>query len=102
MSLCAAIPAVLAGRFNLTRQAESRHAPLPKTHDTRETIENWRLHYDDIRHHSSFGCLTLGRCVAGHANVYGRKRSPYLHSLDGFRRLNLQLDSIPSDLAYAD
>jgi hypothetical protein len=38
MRSCVSIPAVLGGCLNLTRQAKSRHARLPKTHTRSSAI----------------------------------------------------------------
>ena len=70
--------------------------------DARETIESWRIDYNQARPHSALGYLTPEEFATGYANVESKKRSPHLHSLDGGCELNLQLNSNPSALTYTD
>lgn len=59
--------------------------------DARETIESWRIDYNQVRPHSSLGCLTPEEFATGYANVESKNRFPHSHSLDGCCGLNLQL-----------
>ena len=70
--------------------------------DARETIENWRIDYNQVRPHSALGYLTPKEFATGYANVESKKRFPHLHSLDGCCELNTQLNSKPSALTCAD
>jgi putative transposase len=70
--------------------------------DARETIEDWRIDYNQVRPHSALGYLTPEEFATGHANVESKKRFPHSHSLDCCCGLNLQLNSNPSALTYAD
>ncbi len=52
--------------------------------DARETIENWRIDYNQVRPHSSLGYLTPEEFRhAGYANVESKERFPHSHSPDG-------------------
>jgi putative transposase len=51
--------------------------------DARETIESWRLDYNQVRPHSSLGYLTPEEFATGYANVESKLRFPHSHSLDG-------------------
>jgi putative transposase len=66
--------------------------------DARETIESWRIDYNQVRPHSALGYLTPEEFATGYANVESTKRFPHSHSLDGCCGLNLQLNSNPSAL----
>ena len=70
--------------------------------DARETIEDWRIDYNQVRPHSSLGYLTPEEFATGYANVESKKHFPHLHSHDGCCGLNLQLNSTPSALTYPD
>ncbi len=70
--------------------------------DARETIENWRIDYNQVRPHSALGYLTPEEFATGYANVESNKRFPHSHSLDYGCELNLQLNSNPSALANPD
>jgi putative transposase len=70
--------------------------------DARETIEDWRMDYNQVRPHSSLGYLTPEEFATGYANVESKKRFPHSHSHDGGCGLNLQLNSKPSALTYPD
>jgi putative transposase len=70
--------------------------------DARETIESWRIDYNQVRPHSSLGYLTPEEFATGYVNVESKKRFPHLHSLDGCCELNLQLNSNPSALTCSD
>jgi len=70
--------------------------------DARETIESWRIDYNQVHPHSALGYLTPEEFATGYANVESKKRFPHLHSLDGGCELNLQLNSNPSALTYTD
>ncbi len=65
--------------------------------DARETIEDWRLDYNQIRPHSALGYLTPEEFAMGHANVESKGRFPHLHS-PGCCGPNLQLNSNPKTL----
>lgn len=70
--------------------------------DARETIESWRIDYNQVRPHSALSYLTPEEFATGYANVESKKRFPQLHSLDGCCGSNLQLNSNPSALTYTD
>ena len=70
--------------------------------DARETIESWRMDYNQVRPHSALGYLTPEEFATGYANVESKKRFPHSHSLDDGCGQNLQLNSNPSALTYAD
>ena len=70
--------------------------------DARETIESWRIDYNQVRPHSSLSYLTPEEFATGYANVESKRRFPHLHSLDGCCGMNLQLNSNPSALTYPD
>ncbi len=70
--------------------------------DARETIESWRIDYNQVRPHSALGYLTPEEFATGYANVESNKRFPHSHSLDYCCELNLQLNPNPSALACAD
>ena len=70
--------------------------------DARETIESWRIDYNQVRPHSSLGYLTPEEFATGYANVESKNRFPHSHSLDYCCELNLQLNSNPSALTCAD
>jgi putative transposase len=70
--------------------------------DARETIESWRIDYNQVRPHSSLSYLTPEEFATGYANVESKKRFPPSHSLDGCCELDLQLNSNPSALTYPD
>jgi putative transposase len=69
--------------------------------DARETIESWRIDYNQVRPHSSLGYLTPKEFAEGYANVESKTRFPHSHSLDGCG-MNLQLNSNPGALTYPD
>lgn len=69
--------------------------------DARETIESWRIDYNQVRPHSSLGYRTPKEFAEGHANVESKTRFPHSHSLDGCG-MNLQLNSNPGALTYPD
>jgi len=50
--------------------------------DARETIEAWRIDYNQVRPHSALGYLTPEEFATGYANVESNKRFPHSHSLD--------------------
>ena len=70
--------------------------------DARETIEDWRTDYNQVRPHSALGYRTPEEFATGYANVESKTRFPHSHSPDGGCGLNLQLNSNPSALTYAD
>lgn len=70
--------------------------------DARETIEAWRIDYNQVRPHSALGYLTPEEFATGYANVESKNRFPHSHSLDYCCGINLQLNSNPSTLASAD
>lgn len=70
--------------------------------DARETIENWRMDYNQVRPHSSLSYRTPEEFATGYANVESTEPFPHLHSHDGCCGLNLQLNSNPSALTYLD
>lgn len=59
--------------------------------DARETIESWRIDYNQARPHSALGYRTPEEFSKGCANVESKKRFPHSHSLDGGCGLDLQL-----------
>jgi putative transposase len=61
--------------------------------DARETIESWRIDYNQVRPHSALGYRTPEEFATGYANVESKKRFPHSHSLDGCCGLDLQLNS---------
>ena len=71
--------------------------------DARETIENWRIDYNQVRPHSSLGYLTPEefRNAKGYANVESKERFPHSHSHGGGELISLQ-NSNPSTLTYPD
>jgi putative transposase len=71
--------------------------------DARETIEAWRLDYNQVHPHSSLGYLTPEefRRATGYANVESKKRFPHSHSHGGGESISL-LNSTPSTLTYPD
>jgi putative transposase len=72
--------------------------------DARETIEDWRLDYNQVRPHSSLGYLTPEefRKAKGYANVESKQRFPHLHSPDGGYESNSRLNSNSETLSYLD
>jgi putative transposase len=72
--------------------------------DARETIEDWRLDYNQVRPHSSLGYLTPEefRKAKGYANVESQQRFPHLHSPDGGYESNSRLNSNSETLSYLD
>jgi putative transposase len=70
--------------------------------DARDTIENWRIDYNQVRPHSALGYLTPEEFATGYANVESNKRSHIRTASTTAARLNLQLNSNPSALASAD
>ena len=72
--------------------------------DARETIEDWRFDYNEVRPHSSLGYLTPEefRRATGYANVESKQRFPHLHSLDGGYESNSRLNSNSEALTYLD
>ena len=50
--------------------------------DARETIESWRIDYNQVRPHSSLGYRSPEEFATGYANVESQKRFPHSHSLD--------------------
>ncbi len=70
--------------------------------DARETIESWRIDYNQVRPHSAPGYLTPEEFATGYANVESKKLFPHSHSLDDCCGMNLQLNSNPSALTYPD
>jgi Integrase core domain len=71
--------------------------------DARETIEDWRLDYIQVRPHSSLGYRTPEefRSAMGYADVESKERFPHLHSPDGGELISL-LNPTPSTLACPD
>jgi hypothetical protein len=69
--------------------------------DARETIEDWRLDYNQVRPHSSLGYLTPEEFRMGYANVESKNRFPHSHSPDGDGIIPL-LNSTASALTYPD
>lgn len=67
-----------------------------------ETIESWRIDYNQVRPHSALGYLTPEEFANGYANLESKKRFPYSHSHDGGCEHVSQLNSNPSTLTYAD
>lgn len=70
--------------------------------DARETIESWRIDYNQMRPHSSLDYLTPEEFATGYANVESKKRFPHSHSLDGCCGINLQLNSKREALTCLD
>jgi putative transposase len=70
--------------------------------DARETIESWRIDYNQVRPHSALGYLTPQEFGTGYTNVESKKRFPHSHSPDGGCGHNLQLLSKPDALSCAD
>lgn len=70
--------------------------------DARETIEDWRIDYNQVRPHSALGYRTPAEFAVGYANVESTKRFPHSHSPDGGCGMSLQPNSNPSALTYAD
>lgn len=70
--------------------------------DARETIETWRIDYNQVRPHSALGYLTPQEFAMGYANVESKLRFPHSHSPDGGCGQNLQLNSKPGALTCAD
>jgi len=70
--------------------------------EARETIESWRIDYNQVRPHSALGYLTPEKFATGYANVESTKRLPHSHSLDGSCGPNLPLISNPSALTCLD
>lgn len=70
--------------------------------DARETIESWRVDYNQVRPHSALGYLTPQEFAMGYANVESKRRFPHSHSPDGGCGQNLQLNSKPDALTYVD
>ncbi len=70
--------------------------------DARETVEAWRIDYNQVRPHSALGYLTPEEFATGYANVESNKRFPHSHSLDYCCELNLQLNSNPRALTCPD
>ena len=70
--------------------------------DARETIESWRIDYNQVRPHSALGYLTPQEFATGYANVESKRPFPHSHSLDGGCGQNLQLNSNTSALIYVD
>jgi putative transposase len=50
--------------------------------DARQTIESWRIDYNQVRPHSSLGYLTPEEFRMSHADVETATRFPHLHSPD--------------------
>jgi putative transposase len=69
--------------------------------DARETIENWRPDYHQVRPHSSLGYLTPEEFRMGHANVESINRFPHSHRPDCGEMISL-LNSTASALTYPD
>jgi putative transposase len=69
--------------------------------DARETIEDWRIDYNQVRPHSALGYLTPQEFATGYADVESKTRFPHPHSLGGGEILSL-LNSTPSTLTYPD
>jgi putative transposase len=69
--------------------------------DARDTIESWRLDYNQVRPHSSLGYLTPEEFHMGHANVESKDSFPHSHSPDGGDTISL-LNSTASALTYPD
>jgi putative transposase len=70
--------------------------------DARETIEAWRVDYNQVCPHSALGYLTPEEFTTGYANVESKERFPHLHSLDYCCEITLQLNSNPRTLTCAD
>ena len=70
--------------------------------DARETIESWRIDYNQVRPHSALRYLTPEEFTNGYANVESKLRFPHSHSHDGGCRQKLQLNSNPRALTYPD
>lgn len=64
---------------------------------TRDTTENWRIDYNQVRPHSSLGYPTPEEFAMGYANVESKNRFPHLHSPDCGGIIPL-LNSAPSTL----
>jgi hypothetical protein len=67
-----------------------------------ETIESWRIDYNQLRPHSVLGYPTPQEFAMGCANEESKERFPHSHSLDGSCVQNWQPDLNPSVLTYAD
>ena len=70
--------------------------------DARETIESWRIDYNQVRPHSALGYLTPEEFATGYANEESKNRFLHSHILDGGCGPSLQLNSNPSALTYTD
>ncbi len=70
--------------------------------DARETIQSWRIDYNQVRPHSALSYLTPEQFAMGYANVESTKRFPHSHSPDYGCEHNLQLNSNPETLATLD
>jgi putative transposase len=69
--------------------------------DARETIESWRLDYNQVRPHSALNYLTPEEFRMGYADVETALRFPHPHSPGGGELVSL-LNSTPSTLTYPD
>ena len=70
--------------------------------DARETIESWRIDYNQVRPHSALGYRTPEEFATGYANVESPRRFPHSHSRDGGCEQVSQLNSNPSALTSVD
>jgi putative transposase len=62
------------GKFR--EECRDEHWFLTLDH-ARETIESWRIDYNQVRPHSSLGYLTPEEFATGHANEKTVKREPF-------------------------
>jgi putative transposase len=70
--------------------------------DARETIEDWRIDYNQVRPHSALGYRTPEQFAMGYANVESTKRFPHSHSHDYGCEVNLLLNSNPETFIALD
>ena len=76
----------------ILKESEARMGPrrmpertlVPDVGRCRETIEDWRLDYNQVRPHSSLGSRTPEefRYAMGHADVKSKEPFPHPHSPD--------------------
>ena len=70
--------------------------------DARETIESWRIDYNQVRPHRALGYLTPEELATGYANGGKQKALPTFTQPRRRLRTELQLNSNPSALTYTD
>jgi putative transposase len=87
------------GKFR--EECLNEHWFLPRD-DARETIESWRIDYNQVRPQSALGYLTTEEFATGYANVESKKPFPNSHSHDGGCERILQLNPNPDPFTYVD